>query len=214
MIGRRRRAPMTILPTIGVLMASVGVALLIAGCSGGPTAGQPPRLASPEPHGARGTLDSPDVQAALKIQDALDAPAAVATMMRYLGADRYADVWISNNGKNGVLYVGVVHLSEADQRYAADHIHTGPHTSFRLVDETYSKAQLLRYQSVLTSYIKRQGNTVASRHPWAGVSVSPNDNAVEFDVPKMDAAFWIKRIQPLLPYDALVVRYQPVAIAS
>jgi hypothetical protein len=195
------------------LLASAGIALAAAACGGNPSE-QAPRLAVLAPREASGPLDSPAIQAAFKIQDALNAPAADATMEAYLGR-RYAGAWIVNNGKRGVLYVGVVRLTNADQRYARIHIHMGPHATFHLVDEKYSMAQLTAFQAVVSKYVDRHSNgTLLDQHPFASIGASPLNNAVVFGVPKTDAAFWIRQIQPLIPYDALVIEYESPGIAN
>jgi hypothetical protein len=135
-------------------------------------------------------------------------------MRSYLGR-RSAGFWIVNNGKTGVVYIGIVHLTDADRRYAQSHIHMGMHASFALVNETYSLSQLTTFQSVVDKYVERASSkAILRQHPYASIGVSPENNAVEFGVPKADAAFWLPKIQPLLPYDALVVRYGAPPVAD
>ena len=128
---------------------------------------------------------------------------------------RYAGDWIVNNGKRGVLYIGVVQLTDADQQYARNHIHMGLDASFHLVDEKYSMAQLTAFQALVEKYVERHSNgTVLDQHPFSSIGASPLNNAVVFGVPKADAGFWIRQIQPLLPYDALVIEYGSPPIAN
>jgi hypothetical protein len=192
--------------------AFAGIVLLVAACGRSPEAA--PRLAVEPAHEASGPLDSPAVQAAFKIQAALDTPVAQATMRFYLGR-RYAGDWIVNNGKRGVLYIGEVGPTATDQAYARRHIHMGPHASFRLVDEKYSMSQLERFQSVIEKDMKRIGTPKILRvHPFVSIGVSPSNNAVIVGVPEKDAGYWLPKLQPLLPYDALAVQYGPVAVAD
>jgi hypothetical protein len=122
--------------------------------------------------------------------------------------NRYAGDWIVNNGRRGVLYIGVVHLTAGDQRYAENHVHMGLHASFRLVGEHYSMMQLEAFDAKVEKYVDgRATGSTLERHPFASIGVSPLNNAVDFGVPMKDAAFWLRLIQPLLPYDALVVQY-------
>jgi hypothetical protein len=195
------------------LVTFAGGGLLAAACSGATSEG-PPRLALLAPREASGPLDSPAIQAAFKIQNALDAPAAQSAMEAYLGR-RYGGDWIVNNGKRGVLYIGVIQLTAADQNYTRNHIHMGLHARFRLVDERYSMAQLTAFQALVDKYVEhhRQG-TLLDQHPFASIGVSPLNDAVVFGVPQADAAFWIRQIQPLLPYDALVIEYGSPPIAD
>jgi hypothetical protein len=184
-------------------MACVG---LLAGC-GGKEAEPAPRLAIPAPKGVQGGIGSPGVKAAFAIQGALDAGAAQATMASYLG-NRFAGSWIVNNGKRGILYIGVVHPTADDQRYADRTIEMGPHASFRLVAERYSMNQLAAFDSKVSHYVASHAKTKAvQEHPFSSIGISEVNNAVEFGLPRADAAFWIPQIQPLLPYEALVIQY-------
>jgi len=128
---------------------------------------------------------------------------------------RYAGDWVVNNGKTGVLYVGAVHLVNADQRYARSHIHIGPDASIKLVNERYSMTKLDGFDALVGRYIDShtKGKNL-ERHLFDGFGVSPPDNAVELTVSREDAKYWIPRIQPLLPYDAFVIQYSSVRAAT
>jgi hypothetical protein len=191
-----------------------GLALVAAGC-GGAAQAPPPRLAVQLPREASGPLDSPAIQAAFAIQRALDLPAAPSTMQAYLGR-RYGGDWIVNNGKRGILYVGVVHLTAADQSYARSHIHLGRHASLRLVNETFSATQLNSFDRLVVNYVEhRSTSKVLAEHPLGSFGVSAVNNAVDLSVPKSDASFWIAPIRRLIPYDALVIQYSSsAAVAS
>jgi len=162
--------------------------------------------------GPSGPSNSSGVIAGFAIQNALNAPVAQATMESYLG-NRWADDWVVNNGKRGTLYIGVVHLTSLDKQYATKHISMGADATFHLVSEEYSLAQLNHFRKVVEGYVE-SGKKLLNQHPFSGLGVSAPDNAVDFVVPKKDAAFWIKRIQPLIPYNALVIQYGAVARAA
>jgi hypothetical protein len=185
--------------------------LLVAAACGGVEA---PRIAVELPRGPSGPSDSPAVQAAFAVQGALNLPASQATMRVYLG-NRYAGDWIINNGKTGVLNVGVVQLTPADKAYARKHIHMGSGASIRLINEKYSMRQLTSFQAKVSRYVESHSKgKVLEQHPFVGFGPSDPDNAVELRVSKRDAAYWIPRIQPLLPYDAFVVQYTSVRTAT
>src|ERR1700722_10940105 len=182
----------------------LGVTALVAASCGGTGA---PRTAVQVPREASGPSDSPAVQRAFAVQGELDLPESQSTMQRFLGS-RFAGDWIANNGKTGVLYVGVVHLVDADQRFARSHVHMGPDASVKLVNERYSMTRLEEFNTVVGQYIEShtKGNEL-ERHTFDSFGPSPPDNAVELTVSREDAKFWIPRIQPLLPYNAFVIRY-------
>jgi hypothetical protein len=154
------------------------------------------------------------VRSAFAVQRALNLPTSQATIQAYLGK-RYAGDWIVNNGKTGVLNVGVVRLSDTDRNYAKRHIHMGAGASIRLINEMYSMRQLDSFQAKVGKYVESHTKgKVLEQHPFLGFGVSPPDNAVELTVSKTDAAYWIPRIQPLLPYDAFVVQYSSARTAT
>jgi hypothetical protein len=193
------------------LAACCLVLLITAACGGNTqTQVQAPRLAVQLPRGPTGPFGSPAVHSALVIQGALDLPTSQSTMRTYLGR-RYAGDWIVNNGRRGTLFVGGVHLTRADQAYARNHLHVGPGAGFILLGERYSMTQLDSYQSVVSRYIDNhtKGKEL-DKHLFVGFGVYPPDNAVELTVSRRDAAYWVPRIQPLIPYDAFVVQYSPI----
>jgi len=203
-LGCSRAVPCTLVAmrrALAVVVMSFG----LAGCSGTHQSEPPPRMAVQLPKGPSGPSNSPGVIAGFAIQNALNVPVAQATMESYLGS-RWADDWIVNNGKRGILYIGVVHLTRADKQYATKHIRMGADATFQLVSEKYSLAQLNHFQKVVEGYVE-SGNKLLNQHPFASFGVSAPDNAIDFEVPKKDAAFWIERIQPLIPYNALVIQY-------
>jgi hypothetical protein len=178
---------------------------MAAGC-GGTAAEPPPRLATSFPT-VQGSGTSPLMRAAFKIQDDLNFMTNDSTMEIYLGS-RLAGEWIANNGRRGTLYFGVVHLTDADQRYARHHIHTGLHASFRLVRAKYNATQLAHFQAIVASYITRHTKgKLGKEHRFVSEDISVNNNAVDLGVPKSNPGYWLSRIQPLLPYDALVFHY-------
>ena len=159
------------------------------------------------PPGPSGPYESPAIQSAFAIQDALNLDVSEPTIKAYLG-HRFAGSWIINDGHKGVLYVGVVRLTQADGAYAKSHIHMGRGASISLVSERYTMTQLDSYQIVVSKYV--EGHTkgkVQADHPFVGFGVYVPDNAVAFRVSRRDATYWIPRIQPLIPYDALVIEY-------
>jgi hypothetical protein len=192
-------------------LLGLGVTALIAASCGGT---EPPRIAIQLPREATGPSNSPAIQAAFAIQDQLDLPTSQSTMQTYLG-NRYAGDWIINNGKTGILYVGAVHLVNADERYARGHVHMGPDASVKLVNEKYSMTQLNAFDAIVSKYVEDHAKgKVLSEHPFVGFGVSQPDNAVRFVVSRRDSGFWLPRIQPLLPYDALVVEYSSERAAT
>jgi hypothetical protein len=135
-------------------------------------------------------------------------------MQAYLGS-RYGGEWIVNNGKRGILYVGVVRLTAADQRFARNHIHMGQRANISLVSERYSMTRLDAYDAVVNRYVEshtRDGEL--ENHPFLGFAVSPPDNAVKLIVSKNDSAFWITTMRRLVPNDAFVVQYSSVTAAA
>lgn len=188
--------------------------LLIAAACGGATLGKAPRQAVQLPRGPRGPSDSPAIKGAFAVQGELDLPASQSTMLTHLGS-RYAGTWIVNNGRRGVLYIGAVHLSGADRAYARGHIHMGRNATFSLVNERYSMTQLDGYDSMVSKYVEKHYKSKGRvEHLFLSLGVSPPDNAVKLVVSKTDAAFWIPRIQRLVPYDAFVVRYSSARAAT
>ncbi len=128
-------------------------------------------------------------------------------MQRYLGK-RYAGAWIVNDGRHGVLYVGVVHLRGVDRQFAKSRIHMGRRGAISLVNERYSMTQLNAFDAIVSRYVERTGKRkVMEKHPFLGFGVSPPDNAVRFTLPKNDATFWTTPILRLVPYAAFVVQY-------
>ncbi len=189
----------------GALVPLVTALLVLIAANCGGT--QAPRTAIQLPREATGPANSPAIQAAFAIQDQLDMPASQSTMRTYLGT-RYAGDWVVNNGRTGVLYVGVVHPVNADRGYARSHIHMGPDASIKLVNEKYTMNQLNAFDATVSKYMESHAKgKVLSEHPFVGFGVSQPDNAVRFVVSRRDSAFWLPQIQPLLPYDALVVEY-------
>jgi len=132
---------------------------------------------------------------------------SVPTIKAYLGY-RFAGSWIINDGRKGVLYVGVVHPTQADSAYTKSHIHMGPNASISLVGEQYTMTQLDSYQAIIREYMESPANGSAlTDYPASGFDVYPPDNAVDFTVSEQDASYWIPRIQHLIPFDALVINY-------
>ena len=159
------------------------------------------------PPGPAGPAESPVIQSAFAIQDALNLDVSVPTIKAYLG-HRFAGSWIINDGHKGVLDVGVVDLTRADRTYAKSHIHMGPGASIQLVTERYTMTQLDSYGVVVSKYMASHATgKVLAKHPFIQDGVYVPDNAVAFRVSRRDAAYWIPRIQPLIPYDALVIEY-------
>ena len=186
------------------------VILIATGCGGT----RSPRTATQLPREASGPSDSPAVQSGFAVQGALNMPASQTTMEAYLGS-RYAGDWVVNNGKTGILYVGAVHLVNADQKYASSHLRMGSDASVKFVNEKYSMTQLDAFDEVVEKYINShtKGKNLG-QHLFDSFGVSPPDNAVELTLSRQDAKYWIPRIQPLLPYEAFVVQYSSVRAAT
>ena len=188
------------------LASSFLVLLAVGGC-GGTSQSQAPRLAVGSHPGPPELRTPPRSERHSRSKEHSTFRHRSRRLQTYLGR-RYAGAWIINNGRHGVLYIGVVHLTSPDRQYARNHIRMGRKGGISLVNERYSMAQLNAYNAVVTKYAERTGKrAVLKRHPFLGFGVSSPDNAVRFTLPEKDAEFWATPILRLVPYSAFVVQY-------